>query len=90
MQWYATPQSQRESANITQQQKNAGGSGGGSSGRSRAPLNDYGERAYTQQSYLQPQVQQLQGQNQVTPAAVQDDPYAACTITHFERMMFIY
>ncbi|KAG0646217.1 Far upstream element-binding 1, partial [Hyphodiscus hymeniophilus] len=59
------------------QQKNAGGGGGGTSGRSRAPQNDYGDRAYPQQSYSQPQGQQQQGQTQSTPATAQEDPYAA-------------
>ncbi|RDW75630.1 hypothetical protein BP5796_06451 [Coleophoma crateriformis] len=47
-------------------------------GRSRAPQNDYGgDRAYSQQSYSQPQPQTLPQQAQAAPQANAEDPYAA-------------
>jgi far upstream element-binding protein len=54
--------------NTLQAQKSGGG------GRSRAPQNDYGDRAYSQPAYSQ----QSQAPAQAAPAAGAEDPYAAC------------
>ena len=74
MQWFVYFQSDsKQSANLLQAQKNGGG-------RSRAPQNDYGDRAFSQQSFTQSQGQLPQAQIQAAPTGG-EDPYAACKAT---------